>query len=295
MIRLGGKVFLNDAVGGADIGVSHGDAAADVYELAHRHTEKAFRAAYCPKVSIDDGQRLRDIRDAFAEENVIIAEVGAWRNMYHPDKETARRERDLVVEALAVAEEVGARCAITVVGSYAGADFKEWDPRNVSDEAFDEAVELARSVIDEVAPKRASLVYEIFPFSVVDAPETIRNLIDAIDRDRFGAHMDLVNLINSPRAYFDTAGILSRSLELWGDRIVSAHAKDLEMRNPSVSVILEEVPPGDGGIDYAAYLRGLHQLPHDVPLMLEHLTGESEYDRAADYIRQLAQRESIPL
>ena len=77
MIRLGGKVFLNDAVGGADIGVSHGDVDDDVYELARKHTEKGFRAAYCPKVSIDEGQRLRDIRDAFAGEDVVIAEVGA--------------------------------------------------------------------------------------------------------------------------------------------------------------------------------------------------------------------------
>jgi len=172
----------------------------------------------------------------------------------------------------------------------------------MSDECFDAAVEVARGILDDVQPKRASLVYEIYPFSVNDSPAAIRRLLDAVDRERFGVHMDLVNLVNCPRAYFENAALLAESLRLFGDRIVSAHAKDISMargegrsRSAAVSVVLEEVRPGLGGIDYPAYIRGLHQLPHTVPLMLEHLEDQIAYDAAATYIRQVAAAEGIDL
>jgi hypothetical protein len=50
-----------------------------------------------------------------------------------------------------------------------------------------------------------------------------------------------------------------------------------------------------GGIDYAAYLRGLHGLPHTVPLMLEHMEDQIAYDAAAEYIRGVAAAEGIDL
>ena len=62
-----------------------------------------------------------------------------------------------------------------------------------------------------------------------------------------------------------------------------------------VSVVMHEVRPGLGNIDYAAYLRVLHELPHAVPLMLEHLHTQKEYDLGVDHIRQVAAAENIPL
>ena len=101
-------------------------------------------------------------------------------------------------------------------------------------------------------------------------------------------------MINTPRLYYENAAVVRAAVRLFGDRIVSAHAKDLAMQE-EVSVIMHEVRPGCGNIDYAAYLRVLHDLPQTVPLMLEHLHTQKDYDLGADYIRQVAEAEQIAI
>ena len=293
MVRLG-SVIMGDREGDAAVGAAHGSAVADVYDLARAHRERGLSAAYCPQVAVADHERIRDIREAFAGEGVLLAEVGGWRNMLHPDAAEATRERQRMAEYLAIADEVGALCAITCIGSPGGPGQGSHDAFNFTPEAFDAAVENARWLLDTVKPRRARFVYEIYPFSVADSPANIRRLLDAVDRPRFAAHMDLVNLVNCPRLYYDNASLARECVRLFGDRIVSAHAKDLAMQE-EVSVIMHEVCPGDGAIDYRTYLRVLHELPQVVPLMLEHLPTQSEYDRGADYIRGVAAAAEIPL
>ena len=118
---------------------------------------------------------------------------------------------------------------------------------------------------------------------------------EPVDREQFGVHLDLVNLINSPRAYWSSGSIMNECVRLFGARIVAAHAKDVKLREPAISVMLEEVIAGEGGLDIAAFIRGLHQLPAEVPLMLEHLASEQEYDRAAAHYRAIAAREGISI
>ena len=293
MVRLG-SVIMGRREGDAAVGATHGSGVSDVYALAREHRDRGLGAAYCPVVSIDDGDRLRDIRDAFSAEGVLIAEVGGWRNMLHPDPAEAKRERQRMADYLAIADEVGALCAITCIGSPGGPGQGSHDAFNFTPGAFDAAVENARWLIDTVKPKRARFVYEIYPFSVADSPQNIRRLLDAVDRPEFAAHMDLVNLINTPRLYYENAAVARESVRLFGDRIVSAHAKDLAMQE-DVSVIMHEVRPGCGNIDYATYLRVLHDLPQVVPLMLEHLHTQKDYDLGVDHIRQVAEAEQIPL
>src|SRR6187200_319158 len=65
-VRLGGPIFLKSD---------------DPVALAKEHRRLGYSAAYCPAAPVSDGDRIRAIRAAFAAENVVIAEVGAWRNM----------------------------------------------------------------------------------------------------------------------------------------------------------------------------------------------------------------------
>ena len=146
-----------------------------------------------------------------------------------------------------MAEEVNARCAISLIGSLVTADAKIWHARNIGDEAFRTPRRRGgtRHHRTRWRPPRARLwVFEIYPFSVNDTPANIRRLLDAVDRDHFGVHMDLVNLVNCPRAYFGNAALLAESLRLFGDRIVSAHAKDIAMAR------------GEGAVDVGGDLRG---------------------------------------
>jgi sugar phosphate isomerase/epimerase len=73
-----------------------------------------------------------------------------------------------------------------------------------------------------------------------------------------------------------------------GAQVKSCHAKDIAL-STRLTVHLDEVRPGLGGLDYAAYLKELNRLDPDTPLMLEHLPEDAVYDQAAAHIREVAQ------
>jgi sugar phosphate isomerase/epimerase len=282
MLRLGGPVFA--------------DPQADPEQLARAHQEKGYTAAFAPPIPPNDHAAASRVRRAFEQAGVMIAEVGFWENLVDTDPHERAANRRIMTETLALADELGARCAVNIFGSYSHGNGNACHAAaNYSEDAFAEAVTMARAFIDAVKPKTAFFAYEAFAFNLVDSPEMIARLVRAVDRKQFGVHLDLANLINSPRAYWNSKAIIQECIRRFGDRIVSAHVKDLHLREPALSVMLEETVPGRGRLDLAALLRGLHALPQTVPLMMEHLHSEAEYDEAAAHIRKLARAEGLSL
>jgi sugar phosphate isomerase/epimerase len=270
-IRLGGPIFLKSS---------------DPRELAREHRRLGYSAAYCPEAKLDDTALLREIEKAFAAENVVIAEVGAWVNMLDPD--SAKRAKNLryVIERLALAEAVGARCCPDIAGSYNPTVWYGPHPKNLSPEFFDATVENCRRVIDEVKPKRTRFTIEMMGWSLPDGPDAYLKLIRAVDRPGFAVHMDVCNGINSPAKFYRSGDFISECFRTLGPWIVSCHAKDLQWI-PELNVHFLEVIPGRGEVDYRTYLTELSKLPVDAPLMLEHLKTAEEYDEGKRYIMKV--------
>jgi sugar phosphate isomerase/epimerase len=278
-IRLGGPVFLKSD---------------DPAQLAHEHRRLGYSAAYSPAAQSTDTDRIREIRKAFAAENVVIAEVGAWKNMLDPDAAARKGNLDYVIERLALADAVGARCCVDIAGSYNPKYWYGMNSRNLSREFFDATVQNSRQVIDAVKPARTHFTIEMMPWSLPDGPDSYLELIKAIDRRSFGVHLDVCNVINNPTRFYNNKAVIEecfRKLGLW---VTSCHAKDLAWI-PEYNVHFAEVIPGRGEIDYATYLRELSKLAVDVPLMLEHLKTPEEYDEGRAYIRRVASQEGISL
>jgi sugar phosphate isomerase/epimerase len=294
MIRLGGPVFMADEKAAA-AGESHG-VAGDPVLLARKHKEKGFTAAYVPQIDVQDRELIKATREAFAEEHIILAEAGYWENIMDTDGESRAFHRARQTEALYLAEELGAVCSLNIFGSYChGNGNSRHTALNFTEEAFEAAVELARYFIDTVKPKTAFFTYEMFPFDITDSPENIERLIKAVDRKQFAVHLDLVNLVNSPRAYFSSGEIAKDCIRRFGDRIVSCHVKDIKMKEPSISVILEEVIAGTGNLDLKTFMRQIEGLSRPIPFMMEHLKSEAEYDTAAAHIRRTGKELGINL
>jgi len=272
-IRLGGPIFLK---------------ADDPRELAREHRRLGYSAAYCPDAKAEDTARVREIEKAFAAENVVIAEVGAWVNMLDPEPEKRRKNLDYVVQRLALAEAVGARCCPDIAGSYNPTVWYGPDAKNLSTEFFDATVENSRHVIDEIKPKRTKFTIEMMGWSIPDGPDSYLKLIHAVDRAAFAVHMDVCNGINSPTRYYHNAEFISECFRKLGPWIASCHAKDLAWI-PEMNVHFLEVIPGRGKMDYRAYLSELAQLSVDAPLMLEHLKTAEEYDEGKRYILKVGQ------
>ena len=276
-IRLGGPIFLKSG---------------DPAELAREHRRLGYSAAYCPAATADDTERIRAIRSAFAAERVVIAEVGAWRNMLDPDPQKRSENLKYVTDRMALAEAVEARCCVDIAGSYNPTVWYGADPKNLSQEFFDATVENCRKVIDAVKPRMTKFSIEMMGWSLPDGPDSYLKLIRAVDRPAFAVHMDVCNGINSPTRFYKNGEFIAECFTKLGKWIVSCHAKDLAWI-PEYNVHFREVVPGKGQIDYAEYLRQLSRLPVDAPLMLEHLQTPEEYIEGRDYILSVGERIGI--
>ncbi len=271
-VRLGGPVFLKSD---------------DPPALAREHRRLGYSAAYCPNVTLKDAARIAAIEKAFAAENVLIAEVGAWKNILDPDPAKRKENLEYVVERCALADAVGARCCVDIAGSYNPQIWYGMHPKNLSREFFDATVENCRRILNSVKPKRTRFTVEMMPWSLPDGPDAYLELIRAVANPAFGVHLDVCNIINSPARFYHNAEVIRECFAKLGRWIVSCHAKDLAWV-PEYNVHFLEVVPGRGQISYQAYLTELARLEVDAPLMLEHLKSPEEYDEGRRHIQSVA-------
>lgn len=252
-----------------------------------------YRAAYCPVKPGADADIVRAYRAAAQASDIVIAEVGAWSNPLSPDASERQAALEKCKSSLALADAIGARCCVNVAGSR-GAKWDGPSPLDLTDEAFDIIVETVRDIIDSVQPQRTFYTLEVMPYMIPDSAESYLDLLRAIDRKAFAVHFDPVNMVNSPRRYFNNGALLRDFVDKLGPHIQSCHAKDILLQE-RLTVHLDEVRPGCGYLDYPAFLRALAPLDPDLPLMLEHLPGPDEYNAAAAHVRNVAAQVDITL
>ncbi|MHA6298592.1 sugar phosphate isomerase/epimerase family protein [Devosia sp. CAU 1758] len=279
------------------------DYTGDPEAYARAHVEFGYNAGYMPNISIENRDEIAAIVKAMADADVVIAEGGAWRNLIAHDEKVRKANLDYAVHQLALADEMGARACVAFHGTvgHAGDPWQlseNYDygphPDNQTEAGFERAVETARYVIDAVKPTRAKFSLEMVPWLVTDTPENYLKLLRAIDRPQFGAHIDAVNMVITPRLYFNTGRMIREAFELLGPWVVSCHAKDIVMQGGpgTISFHFDEVPPGEGNLDYAAYVTEISRLGREVPLMLEHFDVPA-YRRGLARIKSVAQAEGI--
>ena len=256
----------------------------DPFALAEAHVAFGYAAAYVPaSLTADDSQRLAEFETAFTRADVLLAEIGIWRNLVTPDDAVRKANLSYAADKLAVADAVGAGCAVSYIGSFsAGTDYGP-AAANMGPEAFDAAVETVRYLLDTVKPRRARFALEMMQYSLPDSVQSYLDLIAAVDRPMFGAHVDPVNLVMTPRVYFDTGALIRECFDKLGAHVVSCHAKDIYLHHQA-ALHLDEVQIGEGMLDYRTYLTELARLPRDVPLLTEHLKTPEDYATARDRI-----------
>src|ERR1700743_2164681 len=101
-MRLGGPICVKPAAPAAQ---------------AKAHRDLGYPAASAPSdLAAKDTDRISAIAKAFAAHDVVIAEVGAWKNMLDPDAEKRRANLTYVTDRLAVAEANGPRNVVDKTG-----------------------------------------------------------------------------------------------------------------------------------------------------------------------------------
>jgi sugar phosphate isomerase/epimerase len=268
----------------------------DPEAYVRQYVNEGYAAIYAPPLLPGD-PTIKTLVQAVAKAGLVIGEAGAWRNLVAHDEATRKANLQFAVDTLAAADEMGVVACVAFHGTvgHAGDPWQLSDnydygphPGNLGEAGFQRMVETARYVIDAVKPRRTRFSLEMVPWLITGTPQEYLRLIKAIDRPAFAAHIDAANMITSPQFYFDTPRMLREGFALLAPYVVSAHAKDIVMKGGPglISFHMDEVPPGEGMLDYRAYLRELNALGRDVPLMLEHF-DKPEYDRGRDHIRKV--------
>ncbi|MGO4185330.1 sugar phosphate isomerase/epimerase family protein [Paenibacillus sp. TAF43_2] len=277
-MRLGGQVFLENK---------------NPESWSNALIQAGFRATTCPIDGNEDISELDDYLAAAAKHDILISEVGAWSNPISRNEEIRRKAIAYCTQRLELAERMAAQCCVNIAGSR-GEQWDGPDPENFSDETFELIVETTREIIDAVKPERTVFALEMMPWVFPDSADSYLALIKAIDRKGFGVHFDPVNIISSPRAYYQNGKIIRDFFAKLGPYIRNCHAKDILLRG-QLTVHLDEVIPGQGLLDYRTFLTELNKLHPDTTLIIEHLSTNEQYQQAREYISKTASELNISL
>lgn len=256
-------------------------------EWAQAAIDYGYSAVYFPVNHTADIKTIDGYKNAADAADLVICEIGVWNNTLDRNPDKRRANIDYAVHQLELADYVGANCCVNVAGSFG----EQWDghhPENLTKRGFEEIVKTTQTIIDRVNPKSTYYSLEPMPWMYPDTADSCVELIKAIDRERYAAHLDPVNVISSPQLYYRNGEVIKEWFDKLGSSIVSCHAKDIRLSG-SLTVHLDECRPGTGALDYKTYLECLSKLDDRVCLMLEHMTEEIDYIEATKYIKGLAE------
>ena len=251
--------------------------------------KKGYEAAYLPLRPGAPSEQIAEYRDAARENGILIAECGAWvLDPMSRDQKVADASCKKIIETLAFADRIGAACCVSVSGNR-GEPWDGPDPDNLTEETFDILVMTVRRILSEASPEHSKYCLEMMPWMYPRGLDDMRRLLDAVSDPRFGVHYDPCNTIYSVERFYGNGNLMQQFIAAFSDRIVSIHVKDVELLS-QMTFHLEERCPGDGSLQHGRLLQAVSEYCPETPLMLEHLSMEEEYDRAAAYLRKTARQ-----
>ena len=120
---------------------------------------------------------------------------------------------------------------------------------------------------------------------IPSSPDEYLRLIEDVDRAEFGTHLDVVNMITTPRRYFFNDEFLEECFEKLHGTIVSCHLKDIRLKE-EYTFQLQECACGEGILDIEQYVRLASAEDPHMPMIIEHLTTDEEYEASVRYVRE---------
>ena len=226
------------------------------------------------------------------ENDLVIGEVGVWKNVLSSDENERRAAIDYAKAQLHMAERVGANCCVNIVGSLSTTLWDGYAPGNYSKETYDEIVRITREIIDDVNPKTSSYSLEPMPWMIPDSPQQYLQLIRDMDRSGFSVHLDFANMINGIERYHHAEEFIRSCFTLLGKHIRSIHLKDVKLGD-ELPCCIREVQLGQGALPLHVALEEAEKLGEDTTVFTEHYDHHENYVDATAYLRALGKKHHI--
>jgi sugar phosphate isomerase/epimerase len=204
------------------------------------------------------------VASAAQEAGVRIAAISATYNMIHPDTEARRRGHASLAVIAAAASAMGTRLLTLCTGTRDPDDQWRGHPDNGSPEAWRDLLESMEIAVEIAERHDVLLGIEPEQANVVDSAARAQLLIDELQSLRVRIVFDPANLIEEESAEARRR-VVSDGIEMLGDRMAMAHAKD-RLADGRV------VAAGHGIIDFPHYVHCLRGVGFDGPLVAHGLS-----------------------
>ena len=225
-----------------------------------------------------DRETFGRVRASFEGLGIVIPSVSVTYNLVHPDRELRRRQTASAVELIARVPSLGADVATLCSGTREPADMWRGHPENAQPESWSDMRDTLDALLDAASGAGIRLGVEPEPGNVVRDAAAAARLLDELGPDApIGIILDPANLV-APATVADQHAILTRAVDLFGDRVIGAHAKGVGEPGPGAA--------GQGELDYHLVFDLLARLP-PVPLIAQDV-GEADAARVHDDLLRLA-------
>lgn len=253
-------------------------------EWAAKHKKLGLQTVVFPMCCDDGVQTIQAYKNAAEKAGLSIAEVGVWRNTLAADPDERKKWISYAIRQLEMADEIGAACCVNVVGTPYGPRWDGGYRGNYSDELWKMAVKMIREVIDSARPVRTKYCIESMPWMIPGSPDECMRLLEDVDRHAFGTHLDVVNMITTPRRYFFNDEFLEECFAKLHGTICSCHLKDIRLKE-EYTFQLEETDCGNGALDLERYAALASAENPQMPMIIEHLDTDEEYVASVGYVK----------
>ncbi|MCE5249742.1 sugar phosphate isomerase/epimerase [bacterium] len=254
-------------------------------------------ASVDPWYSAKDSE-IKELKSALKEYDVVIFEVGGYRNMLHPDESIRQEYLKHLARCIETADKVGCQMVGTITGSRSpiGVEFVDnynVHPDNWTQETWDFTIKSIKQILNDTAGMKAALGMEAQVTTNLDGPKAHRRLMDEIGSERVKTNLDPTNMIHLYN-YYHTTELINECFDLLGEDIFGCHAKDTYIFPHTQTVHVQEVCPGRGVLDYETYLVRLSRMKWPRSLLPEHIPGD-QFAEAEAYIRKVAEKVGVTI
>lgn len=241
-----------------------------------------------------DPSACKQVRSLCAEMEMDLVQfnVGYGECLFHPDKEIRHRALETIERGIKVGSAVGAHGCLIRPGSMGDSPYAI-SMENMRPECRERLVETLGRVANKAEAEGAVIMIETHAATVMDSPETNREILQQVGSDSMGVVMDYVNHFQSLEQVYNNTERLKHIYAVMGSLASVGHCKDIKFGQGLVIHIDEEVP-GDGVLDMETALRCWHELRPDGYMLLEHLPDEL-YPRASANVHRIAAEAKIEI
>ena len=189
-----------------------------------------FASSNIPHVSSDEITRCRHLLDK-AQLDLVQFGITYAECLFDPRSSVREAAVEAVNCGMSVARELGAFFYLFRPGSLNtdGAWTSHRD--NHLPEAMGRLIETLKPIAENAERETLTLVMETHAISIMDSPETCKEVVDRVGSDRLRIVMDFVNHFQSLRQVYESKARLNHIFDVMGPVAPMAHIKDIRVEN----------------------------------------------------------------